>query len=65
MDCAVKRYEAYFCPSVPRKPGNETYGVQQEEISFLQAFFFSLTFTASLHGCYQAVSLTARLQELH
>lgn len=65
MDCAVKCYEAYFCSSVPRKPENETYGVQQDEISFLQAFFFFLTSTASLSGCYQAVSLTARQQELH
>lgn len=40
MDCAVKRYEAYFCSSVPRKPENETYGVQQDGISFLQACFF-------------------------
>lgn len=42
MDCAVKRYEAYFCSSVPRKPENETYGVQWDEISFLQVFFFNI-----------------------
>lgn len=67
MDCAVKCDEAYFCSSIPGKPRNQTYGVQQDEISFLQAFFFFLKFkttsTAPVVQCsYQVVSLTAIFQ---
>lgn len=49
MDCAVKRYEAYFCSSVPRKPKKETYGVRQDEISFLHAFFLKKKIKNPLH----------------